>query len=42
MAMPLPGRLQNSHQNGERVFFIFVAEPILLAVISVGIETPQT
>ncbi len=27
MAMYLPGRLQNSHRNGGRVFLIFVADP---------------
>ncbi len=27
MAMPLPATLQNSHQNGGRVFLIFVADP---------------
>jgi hypothetical protein len=27
MAMYLPGRLQNSHRNGGRVFLTFVADP---------------
>ena len=26
-AIPLPARLQNSHQNGGRIFLIFVADP---------------
>jgi hypothetical protein len=28
IVMPLPAALQNSHQNGGRVFLIFVADPI--------------
>jgi hypothetical protein len=27
MTMPLPAALQNSHENGERVFLSFVANP---------------
>jgi hypothetical protein len=36
MTTPLAARLQNSHQNGGRVFLIFVADPNRTVVQDLG------
>ena len=36
MAMPLPAGLQNSHQNGARVFLISVADPITVRLCRIA------
>src|ERR1700694_2023336 len=38
-AMPLPGGLQNSHENGGQVFLIFVADPRTVRLCMFGLPS---
>ena len=40
MATPLPAGLRNSHQNGGRVFLIFVADPRTVRLCKIGLIHP--